>query len=64
MIPEAQIVIEIGGCVRLAYANPQAAFDDGSCELTSCALQGDLDGDGTVATSDLLAFLGFFGQTL
>ena len=66
VISEAQIVIEIGGCTYdfACNYNPQAAFDDGSCEVTSCALQGDLDGDGTVATSDLLAFLGFFGQTL
>ena len=66
MIPEAQIVVEIGGCTYdfACNYNPQAAFDDGSCELTSCALQGDLDGDGAVTTSDLLAFLGVFGQTL
>ena len=57
---------ETGGCTY-SFAcnyNPTAAFDDGSCELTSCALQGDLDGDGAVTTSDLLAFLGVFGQTL
>ena len=66
VIPEAQIVVEIGGCTYdfACNYNPQAAFDDGSCELTSCALQGDLDGDGAVTTSDLLAFLGVFGQTL
>ena len=42
--------------------NDQAVFDDGSCEfaLSSCA--GDLDGDGSVATSDLLAFLSQFGS--
>ena len=66
VIPEAQIVIEIGGCTYdfACNYNPEAAFDDGSCELTSCSLQGDLDGDGAVTTSDLLAFLGVFGQTL
>ena len=66
VIPEAQIVIEIGGCTYdfACNYNPDAAFDDGSCEVTSCALQGDLDGDGAVTTTDLLAFLGVFGQTL
>ena len=66
VIPEAQIVIEFGGCTYdfACNYNPEAAFDDGSCELTSCSLQGDLDGDGAVTTSDLLAFLGVFGQTL
>jgi hypothetical protein len=40
-----------------------ASYDDGSCEFSGggndCV--GDLDGDGTVATSDLLSFLSFFG---
>ena len=44
--------------------NPEAAFDDGSCEVVSCALQGDLNGDLAVTTSDLLIFLSVFGETL
>ena len=64
MIPEAQIVVEIGGCTYdfACNYNPEAAFDDGSCEITSCQVQGDLDGDGAVTTTDLLVFLTVFGN--
>lgn len=43
--------------------NQEATNDDGSCEfeLNTCA--GDLDGDGLVATPDLLQFLSEFGTT-
>ena len=43
--------------------NQEATNDDGSCEfeLNTCA--GDLDGDGLVATPDLLQFLSVFGTT-
>ena len=57
---------QVGGCTY-AFAcnyNPEAAFDDGSCEVVSCALQGDLNGDLAVTTSDLLIFLSVFGETL
>ena len=44
--------------------DPEALIDDGSCEVTvnesSCSV--DLDGDGTVATGDLLMFLTAFGE--
>jgi hypothetical protein len=65
-IPEAQIVVEIGGCTYdfACNYNPEAAFDDGSCEVVSCVLQGDLNGDLAVTTSDLLIFLSVFGETL
>lgn len=64
-LPEV-VVVEIGGCTYdfACNYNPLAAFDDGSCEVESCALPGDLDDDGAVTTSDLLAFLAVFGQTL
>ena len=65
-LPEAEIVIEIGGCTYdfACNYNPLASFDDGSCEVESCALPGDLNNDGAVTTSDLLALLAVFGQTL
>lgn len=65
-LPEVEVVVEIGGCTYdfACNYNPLAAFDDGSCEVESCALPGDLDDDGAVTTSDLLAFLAVFGQTL
>jgi|GEM_PF-1419635 len=44
--------------------NPSAEVDDGSCEVSSCVLSGDLDNDGAVTTSDLIAFLAVFGQVL
>ena len=39
--------------------NEMATVDDGSCQYSNCAT--DLDGDGAVATSDLLIFLVDFG---
>ena len=57
---------QVSGCTYdfACNYNPEAAFDDGSCEVTSCALQGDLNGDLAVTTSDLLIFLSVFGETL
>ena len=55
----------IAGCTYDDAENYSAvaSYDDGSCEFSGggndCV--GDLDGDGTVATSDLLSFLSFFG---
>lgn len=63
-LPEVEVVIEIGGCTYdfACNYNAQAAFDDGSCEITSCAVEGDLDGDGNVNVSDLLVLLANFGN--
>ena len=54
------------GCTYDAASNydPNANYDDGSCEgfagdVNDCPQ--DLDGDGSVSTSDLLVFLGAFG---
>ena len=57
---------ETAGCTYdfACNYNPAADLDDGSCEVTSCALLGDLNNDGAVTTSDLIAFLAVFGQTL
>ena len=52
------------GCIYEDASNfdPSANVDDGSCEFdASASCAGDLDGDGAVATSDLLAFLAAFG---
>lgn len=51
------------GCIYDAADNYDAAAntDDGSCEFTLNACPGDLDGDGLVATPDLLQFLSVFG---
>ncbi len=68
--------IEDGTCANLVVLgclydaatnyNAMANTDDGSCVFdgtgtNDCA--GDLDGDGAVATADLLQFLSFFGLT-
>ena len=58
--------LKVEGCIYQAAENfdPVANVDDGSCifdSLSGCA--GDFDGDGVVATGDLLAFLAVFGIT-
>ena len=40
----------------------QAAFDDGSCEIASCAIEGDINSDGVVNVTDLLLLLANFGS--
>ena len=71
---DSEAQVDDGGCeiqscagCTVSTANnydPEALIDDGSCELTvnenSCNV--DLDGDGTVATGDLLMFLTAFGE--
>ncbi len=51
------------GCIYEAADNYDAAAntDNGSCEFATDACPGDLDGDGLVATPDLLTFLSVFG---
>ena len=51
------------GCIYEAADNynSEANTDDGSCAFTLNACPGDLDGDGLVATPDLLTFLSVFG---
>lgn len=52
------------GCTYDGAENfmPNANTEDGSCTFsTVSACPGDLDGDGTVATPDLLSFLSVFG---
>lgn len=54
----------IQGCMDDTACNyaPGATCEDGSCEFSSCVpCFGDLDGDNTIATSDLLVLLGQFG---
>ena len=53
------------GCIYEAADNYNSAAntDDGSCEFTLNACPGDLDGDGLVATPDLLQFLSVFGTS-
>ena len=54
---------DVGGCTYdfACNYNAIATFDDGSCEIESCAVQGDLDGDGSVNVNDLLLLLANFG---
>ena len=56
----------ISGCTYdfACNYNSNAVVDDGSCEISSCALQGDITGDGAVAVDDLLVLLSAFGQSL
>jgi hypothetical protein len=51
------------GCIYEAAENynDAANTDDGSCEFELNDCPGDLDGDGLVATPDLLQFLSVFG---
>lgn len=53
----------VPGCTDNAACNfePNAVFDDGSCE--PCACPGDLDGDLSVGVSDILVALSEFGCT-
>ena len=66
----ASITVEssvlISGCTYdfACNYNTEAVVDDGSCEISSCALQGDITGDGAVAVADLLVLLSAFGQSL
>ena len=61
------LVVE--GCLYDNATNydPIANTDNGSCEFDETGggndCPGDLDGDGAVATADLLNFLSFFGTT-
>ena len=60
------LVVE--GCLydNATNYNPIANTDDGSCTFDGTGgsdCPGDLDGDGAVATADLLGFLSFFGGT-
>ena len=61
------LVVE--GCLydNATNYNPIANTDDGSCEFDGTGggndCPSDLDGDGSVATADLLTFLSFFGST-
>jgi hypothetical protein len=53
------------GCIYEAADNYDAAAntDNGSCIFAEDDCPGDLDGDGLVATPDLLSFLSVFGTT-
>lgn len=66
--------IDDGGCEYLTCAgctdpaacnyDETASIDDGSCEVPPCdTCPGDLDGDGLIATTDILIFLSDFGCT-
>ena len=63
--PRAEVVVTVTDCTdpTACNFNPAATVDDGSCEYTSCAgdCVGDLNGDGSVSVSDLLALLADFG---
>jgi len=51
---------EDGEPITIGFVPP--AVDDGSCEFDlSNPCPADINGDGTVNTTDLLAFLGAFG---
>ena len=53
----------VAGCTYADAENFDAAanVDDGSCVFESSSCGGDLNGDGTIGTPDLLAFLSTFG---
>ena len=58
---------ELSSCAGCTWPDapnydPTAWYDDGSCLPTSePSCPADVDGDGTIATSDLLIFLSYFG---
>ena len=56
---------EVFGCTYPDAMNfdSSATIDDGSCEYASNPCPTDLDSDGSVGASDLLIFLGAFGNT-
>jgi hypothetical protein len=66
----ASVIVEsielLSGCTYdfACNYNTNAVVDDGSCEISSCTLQGDITGDGAVAVDDLLVLLSAFGQSL
>jgi hypothetical protein len=56
---------DIGGCtynVALNF-NPDASWDDGSCDFSACMSEcvGDVDGDSSVSVGDILVVLANFG---
>jgi hypothetical protein len=60
------MTLRVWGCTYEAASNYNAAAntDDGSCILEAASdCPGDLNDDGAVGTSDLLAFLSLFGLT-
>lgn len=56
---------QVFGCIDPGACNyiDTATSDDGSCEYISCSCPGDLDGNNTINTADLLAFFPFYGCT-
>ena len=67
MVDDGSCEIEsCGGCTVPEAINydPEALIDDGSCEVIVVDefCQGDMNGDGVVATGDLLFFLTAFGE--
>ena len=55
---------ELQGCTYedATNYNPNATSDDGTCIYDAEACPADFDGDGAVATNDLLIFLSSFGE--
>lgn len=54
-----------GGCTYIHAPNydANAVYDDGSCEFTlETTCVGDLNGDGAISVSDILAMLALFGN--
>jgi len=61
--PCEEPVVVVGGCMyeNASNYNALANDDDGSCVFLTSTCLGDLDGDNTAGTSDLLALLSTFG---